>query len=195
MPDGRVARRRTSRAKIVTAFKELVGEGDASPSAKAVAERAGVGLRTVFRCFEDMEALYREVSMALQAEFRPRAIVEFASADRTQRLREMLANRTAIFGDMEPFQLAAEVHRNRYKSLANDHRYLVGIERDRLRSAVNADDAIPHGPFEALCAATSFDYWRRLRIDQGLSKPQAAEAMTFAALAILERTHGSSAQA
>lgn len=185
MTDGRMARRSASRDRIATAFKELVREGDDSPSAKAVADRAGVGLRTVFRCFEDLETLYREVSIALQAEFLPRARIEYASSDRAERLQRMLANRTAVFADMEPFQLAAAAHRHRYEALKEDHRALLAVERDRLRSAVNPDGLMPEAHFEALCAATSFDYWRRLRFDQGLGRDAAAEAMTVAASAIL----------
>ncbi|TGY87270.1 TetR/AcrR family transcriptional regulator [Marinicauda algicola] len=188
MADGRAARRSASRAKIATAFRELVREGDPSPSAKSVADRAGVGLRTVFRCFEDLESLYREVSIALRAEFLPRARIDYSSMNRAERLHQMLTNRTTIFGDMEPFQLAAAAHRHRYESLKEDHRVLLSLERDRLRTAVNPDGVLAQGPFEAMCAATSFDYWRRLRIDQGLSKEDAAAAMIFAATAILEKT-------
>ena len=52
--DGRKARRARSRLKIVHAFKDLVREGAAAPSATDVADKAGVGLRTVYRCFRGL---------------------------------------------------------------------------------------------------------------------------------------------
>ena len=66
-PDGRRQRSQASRAKIVTAFMELIESGDPSPSAARVAKRAGVGLRSVFRHFDDMDSLYAEIDGILNA--------------------------------------------------------------------------------------------------------------------------------
>ena len=59
--DGRRRRSLDSRARIVAAMLELVRLGNASPNAVEVAARAGVGLRSVFRHFKDMESLYVEI--------------------------------------------------------------------------------------------------------------------------------------
>ena len=61
-PDGRRLRSERNKQKIVTAMMELVREGDYDPSVASIAERAGVGLRTVFRHFDDVDTLYREIS-------------------------------------------------------------------------------------------------------------------------------------
>ncbi|MBP6689360.1 MAG: hypothetical protein KA153_05180, partial [Hyphomonadaceae bacterium] len=47
--DGRRQRSDASRRKIAQAMLELLREGEPDPSADLVAERAGVGRRTVFR--------------------------------------------------------------------------------------------------------------------------------------------------
>ena len=57
---------------------ELVRAGAISPNAEEVAERAGVGLRTVFRRFDDMDSLYREMAKAM----RPRCLAALKN-DRT----------------------------------------------------------------------------------------------------------------
>ena len=49
----------------------LVREGEMSPSAAQVAERASVGLRTVFRHFDEMEILYREIAEVTRARILP----------------------------------------------------------------------------------------------------------------------------
>ena len=71
MFDGRKVRRRNNRRRIVAAMLELVRDGAISPGAEEVAERAGVGLRTVFRHFDDMESLYREMAEAMRHELQP----------------------------------------------------------------------------------------------------------------------------
>ncbi|MGX6648705.1 TetR/AcrR family transcriptional regulator [Maricaulaceae bacterium MS644] len=182
--DGRRARRSASRDKIVTAFLALVREGALDPGARAVAEKAGVSPRTVFRCFEDLEALYRELTSIVHAEFLPRAKLDLNTSDRAERLDRLLKNRAAMFSDMEPFRLATERLRHRFASLEEDSAFLVTMERKRLAIVLNPDDAMEADFFEALNAVTSFDFWRRLRIEQGLSKPRAARVMTAAARAI-----------
>ena len=57
--DGRRLRSQVSRAKIVEALMTLVEAGQVDPSAEEVAATAGVGLRSVFRHFKDMESLRR----------------------------------------------------------------------------------------------------------------------------------------
>ena len=54
-PDGRRQRSQRSREKILKACWELMLNGDMKPSAAAIAEHAGVGLRSVFRHFEDLD--------------------------------------------------------------------------------------------------------------------------------------------
>jgi TetR/AcrR family transcriptional regulator of autoinduction and epiphytic fitness len=60
--DGRAARSHRTRRAIVEAMRTLHGEGDLRPRASYIAERAGVGKRTVWQQFADMEALLVEAS-------------------------------------------------------------------------------------------------------------------------------------
>ncbi len=60
-PDGRLERSRRTRTAVIDALLELQTEGEVSPSAKRVAERAGVSPRTMYLHFADMEALFVEV--------------------------------------------------------------------------------------------------------------------------------------
>lgn len=182
--DGRRARRSASREKIVQAFLDLVRDGVREPGAHSIAHKAGVSPRTVFRCFEDMEALYRELTAALRDEFLPRAKLDLNTTDRAERLSRLLKNRASMFADMEPFRFASERYRHRYASLGEDSAFLVTTERERLRIVMNPDGAIDDDHFEALKAVTSFDFWRRLRVEQDLPKPRAAAVMAAAAHAV-----------
>jgi AcrR family transcriptional regulator len=184
--DGRTRRRLDNRARIVAAFLELIRSGVVTPSAQAVAERASVSPRTVFRCFQDMESLNREIVIALRDEFLPRARLDLSTPDRRERLTSLVKNRSSMFEDMTPFRLAAEAHRHRSEALSDDHAFLVAMERDRLEVAVNPDRALDGLTIEGMSAVTCFDFWRRLRADQNLSPAEAARVMLAAAYAILD---------
>jgi AcrR family transcriptional regulator len=57
--DGRLARRDRNRAAVLDAMLALFTEGDLDPSPEQVAARAGISPRSVYRYFEDREALLR----------------------------------------------------------------------------------------------------------------------------------------
>src|SRR6202040_367201 len=60
--DGRVARGERTRRSLAEAMISLLEEGDAQPTARRIAERAGVSLRLVFHHFDDLEAIYSELA-------------------------------------------------------------------------------------------------------------------------------------
>ncbi len=64
--DGRRRRGLDNRGRIIAAMLEIIRRGETA-SAEQVAAQADVGLRTVFRHFQDMDSLYRES----KASFRP----------------------------------------------------------------------------------------------------------------------------
>ena len=66
--DGRRRRSVRSRQRIVEALLGLIRDGEMHPSAAQVAQKAGVSLRTVFRHFEDMESLNREMGAIIEDE-------------------------------------------------------------------------------------------------------------------------------
>jgi len=70
-PDGRRQRSERSRAKIIEAMWALMLDGNMDPSAADIAEKAGVGLRSVFRHFEDMDAIHRELVLLAEADVTP----------------------------------------------------------------------------------------------------------------------------
>src|SRR5271155_753085 len=89
--DGRRQRTVDSRARIVSAMLELTHAGHVTVSAELVAERASVGLRTVFRHFNDMDSLYREMSLAIEARLREEVgAFAFTSTDWREQLAELI---------------------------------------------------------------------------------------------------------
>lgn len=171
--DGRRLRAEASRARIVAAMLELIREGNPAPSAEAVAERAGVGLRTVFRLFNDMDSLYREMHAMMLGRLAPIAAEPVTGDTWRQRLRNLIARRVRLFEEMMPFQVAADAHRARSPFLNQAHESLVRLQRGMatalLPDEMKADAAV----VEMMDLVLSFDAWRRLRLDQSLTTDQA----------------------
>jgi AcrR family transcriptional regulator len=187
LTDGRRLRGAASRERIVRAMLELIREGDPTPSAEAVAERAGVGQRSVFRHFANMESLYQELNEVMSAEILPMAAEPFRSDAWPDRILEMAGRRAAIFERIMPFKLAADLHRHRSPFLAAQAAEMVRAQRRMVAAALPAAMQADGGALlESLDLLLSFDTWRRLRLDQGLSAARARTVVAALAKAAIE---------
>lgn len=178
--DGRRQRTVDSRARIVSAMLELTHAGHISVSAELVAERANVGLRTVFRHFNDMDSLYREMSLAIEARLREEVSPGFTSTEWREQLAELIRRRTGIFEKIAPYKRAEAAHRHRSKVLAQDIVRLNTFMREMLRSVLPTALARDQLLFEALDMILSFESWERLRREQDLSPRRAREVLESA---------------
>ena len=90
--DGRRQRSSQSSDLIAQACIEIINEGNLNPTAKEVARRAGVGTRTVFRQYEDMEDLHLRIHIIMKESFR-HTIQEFKlnKASLSDRVDEILS--------------------------------------------------------------------------------------------------------
>ncbi len=143
-----------------------------NPVAEVVAERAQVGLRSVFRHFNDMESLYAEMAAKLAREYLP-ALAPFDSADWHGQLLEAISRRISVYERLLPFKRAADAHRHESQVIQNNHAITSQLMRARLRDLlppVLRDDAMA---FETLDFLLSIDSWQRLRSEQKLSAEQA----------------------
>ena len=104
--DGRLARGQRTRRNVADGLLALLREGDAEPTAREVARRAGVSLRLVFHHFADLDDLYAFVAAL---EFRrqwsetPRLSPELALSTRIERT---VAYRATLFEEISPVRRA-----------------------------------------------------------------------------------------
>ncbi|HRE61212.1 MAG TPA: TetR/AcrR family transcriptional regulator [Micropepsaceae bacterium] len=167
--DGRRARGADNRRRIVDAFVALVGKGNLSPTAEEIASRADVGLRTVFRHFDDMESLYREISAVI--EVRVRAIVDRPLEAKSWRdqLREIIGRRVRVYEEITPYKLSAMSNATGSAFLRQEAMQFARLQRayfERvLPPAIRADKAT----IDMLDMSLSFEAWLRLRREQELS--------------------------
>lgn len=178
--DGRRRRGLDNRARIVAAMLELVQSGEVAPTAEQVAARADVGLRTVFRHFQDMDSLYREMGPVIAGALRAVADRPFRSDDWRGRVIELVERRAFVFEQIAPYERASAVSRHRSPFLADAHARLVAAAREILKAQLSPDATIDALTLEALDLLLSFETWARLRDDQGLSAKRAREVVEAA---------------
>jgi AcrR family transcriptional regulator len=184
--DGRVRRSEKSRAAIVDALFALIGEGVLRPTAQQVAERAGVGIRSVFRHFEDMESLYASMDAPLRAEALALLREAPLGGPLRQRARALVGRRVRLFERIAPWKRSANLARWRSPFLRGRHAHLVReLRADLLRSLPELADA-PAAVTDALDLVTCFEAWDRLRTDQRLSRERAQAVLEHAVLALLD---------
>ncbi len=175
--DGRRERGRSSYKRIVEAMMELIVEGDLSPSAARVAEEAGIGLRTVFRHFDDMDALYAEITRTIIQRVMPIVTAPYPDQPWRANIDELVRRRVEVFETTLPFRLAANIKRYQSPFLMGQYSRVVMLERELIVRLLPASVRADRIGVEALCAALSFHTWRTLRHDQSLSPDEAGAVM------------------
>jgi AcrR family transcriptional regulator len=186
--DGRRLRSEVSRLRIVEAMIALVSEGLTMPPAESVAARAGVGLRTVFRLFEDMDGLYRGMQAVMTERLGGLLEGPIEASDWHEAINILIDRRAEAFEMMLPLQMAADSVRTRSAALRDGRLRLVRGQRDTLLAALPAAIQGDAELVEALNLALSFEAWRRLRTDQGADIARARAIMRRIATALVGDT-------
>jgi AcrR family transcriptional regulator len=181
--DGRVARGQRTRRNVAEALMELLREGDPEPTARAVAQRAGVSLRLVFHHFNEMDDLYHYVA-ALQLRRQwsemPRVPVKLSLATRLERT---VAHRASLYEEISPIRRALVRRMPSSKGVtatiaASDTLLLENLketfapELDALATSSRLE------VLEAMDVATSWEAWERLRTVSLLQARGAKRVMT-----------------
>jgi len=188
--DGRLARGQRTRRRVVEALVELLHEGDPDPTAKAIAERAGVSLRLVFHHFNDIDDLYGAVG-AHQLECHwvdlPTLSASLAQSTRIDRL---VRHRSTLYEEISPVRRSAV----RRASVSPGVRELLAqtdaLLRDNLAQCFAPeldarDDADRVELLHVLDSATSWECWDRMRHRYELPVGVTRRVMTRTVRAVL----------
>lgn len=183
--DGRARRAERSGEAIVAALLDLIGAGAVEPTAQQVAARAGVGIRTVFRRFSDMERLFAEMDARLTAEALPLLLGAPPPGSPRARAGVLVRRRAIFFERIAPYKRAGNAKRRRSPFLGARHAELVRLLRAELTRWLPELRRAPAALADALELATSFEAWDRLRSEQRLSRARAQAAVERTVLALL----------
>ncbi len=189
--DGRNRRRERNRDAVVEALLALYREGELAPNAEAIAARAGISVRSLFRYFVDVDALVRTAVAQQQAHLAPLYALD-APADLPfdERLARFVAARIRLLDGMgEVGRVARSLAGVQPRVLAELRRVRATL-RDQLTATFAPEIAALPAPGRpaAVAAAdvmTSWESYDLLRHDQGLDPDEAAATLRAALAALL----------
>ena len=196
--DGRVVRGARTRHALAEALVSLLEQGEARPTARQVAERAGVSLRLVYHHFEDMEAVLRSaVAIQVERHWSRRQHVD-RSLPLEERVTALVRQRATLFEAIAPVRRAA--------ASVEPESPTVAAELDRARHELRAEVADIFAPeltaaggrrtelLDMVELVTAWESWDQLRRRMGRSVSAARRvtiSLTIAALHTGSRHGGS----
>jgi AcrR family transcriptional regulator len=181
--DGRLARGQRTRRNVAEALVDLLREGDPDPTAKAIAERAGVSLRLVFHHFSDIDDLYNAVG-ALQLERHWTDLPELpAKLSLSSRIERTVRHRSILYEEVSPVRRAAIRRSGSSTRITLAMAYTDGLLVQNLSSAfapelAHTDEGERADLLVALDAVSSWESWDRIRRCSKLPVPAARRIMT-----------------
>ena len=182
LSDGRRLRSERSRQAMINAALILIEEGNFAPTAKQISARAGVGIRSFFRQFEDMDQFFAAVDEHTVGSFWESFLHE---GDRegtlTERLESIVATYAKAFEEHRSLLLATKSLRWSSRVLQENYERYQQISRANKERWLPEISELVLDERELADAYLSFEMWHRLRDIQGLSR-SAAQAVILKAL-------------
>ena len=175
--DGRRLRSERSRQAIIDAALGLMSEGVLVPTAQQIADCAGVGIRSFFRHFEDMETLFEVADDSIRSSYEALFIGGDREGTVEQRIQHAVERHAEAYDKLSNITLGSRAQLWRYKVLRKNYaRNQRGLRKD-LEDWLPELKSLPRPRREAVDAIASFDTWNRLREVQGLSKKVSIEIL------------------
>lgn len=188
--DGRLLRAERTRRSVVDAFLDLVQEGELRPTAQQVSDRCGVSMRSIFRLFEDVDALHVAAIAAHVERVAHLFEAPGATGPLASRVAALVAQRTRLYEAIAPVRRMAIRLAPRSRPIAAELAHADTILRGHLGELLAPELAAMHPDrrtevLEALDALTSWETWERLRTAQRLGADAAARVVTTTVLGVL----------
>ncbi len=186
--DGRVRRGQLTREAILDAYVALMREGSLRPPAAAIAERAGIPLRTLWAHFKNTEnLLVQAVDRWISDDDQHRGSVD-PDLPLDERVARFCAERVRRMTNIGPAAAAAAladldapaVHAQRRAYLLGARDEAAEVFAAEIRAA---DD--PEALTDALAVATSYSAWHFLVTDCERAPAAAARTMELSVRALL----------
>ena len=167
--DGRRLRSDRSRQVIVESMLYLIEQGNLTPTAQQVANHAKVGIRSVFRHFEDMEAIFKTADDLWRKGLDENLQTLDAQLPLAERIQQVAEQQGTSYENNN--NILKSTATRRWKSAFLQQNYAIiqtKIRTDILRSLPEIEQ-LSNNKKEAILGILSFEYWDRLRDHQALS--------------------------
>jgi TetR/AcrR family transcriptional regulator of autoinduction and epiphytic fitness len=171
--DGRSARSAKTRDAIADALLDLLGDGTFRPTAKEIAQRAGVSVRSVYVHFDDLEDLFCVAAKRHFTRIAPMLTPVPATGTPADRAHALVGQRARLYGKIGAVGHATRLHAASSPTLARivrdaQSRSRLDIQRVFARElrAMTADDSAK--TIAVIDVLTSADAWQTVRIQNDL---------------------------
>lgn len=153
--DGRTARRNRNKDAVLEALIELASDGNDEPSIEAIAERAGVSYRSVYRYFDDRTDLMLSAIARVMGDLWPIFDVEnLGQGPLDERIQRLIAVRLAAYRKLAPLTRSAVRRRVNEPAVAEGYDRVREYLRDQLTQQFQPELAVmPAGESEVALAA------------------------------------------
>lgn len=176
--DGRRQRSERSQTAIIEAALSLMDEGTLVPTAQQIADRAGVGIRSFFRHFADMDSLFLAADDMLLSSYEALFEVDNRAGSLTERVARAIDLYGNAFEKLRPIILCTQAQLWRSPKLQENYAWHQKRLRKELELWLPEVSELPKDRREAVHAVASFSMWNRLREFQGLSIKTSADIVT-----------------
>lgn len=176
--DGRTLRTTRTRRLVVEAFLDLLDAGEPQPTAQQVSDRCGVSMRSIFRLFEDVEAMHA-AAIATQLDRVGHLLVPLdPSGSLDRRVKALVDSRAELFETISPVRRMAIRIAPTSRTIRADLEVANRFLRSQVTDLFEAElRALPQGRrsdvVDVVDVATSWETWERLRSSQGTSDRRA----------------------
>ena len=171
---------------MIDAALELIEEGNYAPTAKQISSRAGVGIRSFFRQFEDMDLFFSALDEQTVGSFWEGFLSEGQrEGPLDQRLDSIVATYGKAFEKHRSLLLATKSLRWSSSVLKANYQRYQKISRSNKESWIPEITELGSDERELVDAYLSFEMWHRLRDIQELSCEIAQAAIVKACSGLL----------
>jgi TetR/AcrR family transcriptional regulator of autoinduction and epiphytic fitness len=166
----------------VEAFLSLIEAGDPQPSARQIAQQAGVSLRSVFQHFSDLEGLYLVAGRRELAKLKTTFVTVGPGMPLEERIERFVDQRVEALESMSPVARAARL-REPFSAQLQANRdslkrcFRLCCEKSFAPELANLTPDDRETVIQAMVAAGSFSTWYALREEQRLDREHARRAL------------------
>lgn len=190
--DGRVQRSAVTRRLVVEAFLDLLVEGELQPTAQQVANRSGVSMRSIFRLFEDVDALHLAAIAAQLDRVAHLILPPRGEGTLAQRIRALVKRRAELFEAIAPVRRFAVRLAPTSPPIRADQERANDYLRAQVAELFDAElgdlpVARRSDVLDALDVMTSFEVWDRMRVGQKLTTRAARRIVAGSVASLLDR--------
>jgi AcrR family transcriptional regulator len=190
--DGRTARRDRNSEAVLDTVHAMFVEGNFSPAVEEVAARSGVSLRSVYRYFEDTEALLRQaIERRVSLVERLFVLPELGEGPLDKRIAGIVNHRLVLHSKLGPTVRAAVLRAPVSPLLAaqvSQRRLMLSQQLERHFAPEAARIGPPRAAEVLACADAlcEFEAMEHLRVQRGLSVARTRGTMVTGLAALLK---------